>query len=661
MSDFLLRTARRMRDSGNLVEAARMYGEVLRLDPRQFEALFSLGLLYYGAKRFEEAAQFLGDAVASDPQSHEAWFTRGCALQRLHRLEEAFRCYSEAVTLKPGFADALVNRGVALLALKRHEEALQSVDDAIAADPSSVPAHINRGCALDGLGRHEEALSAFDRALALAPRSVEALINRGTALFAMKRYDEAAADYETVHALNPDISYLFGNLVNYRLHACDWRHYEADAETIRKGLREGKCLVQPFVNLTVSRVPAEQLQSARLAIAREAPLSPAPLWRGERYGHDRIRIAYLSADFRAHAVARLAAGLFEEHDRSRFETVALSLAPSDGSEMRSRIEKAFAHFHDIGSRNDAQAAAILRESEIDIAVDLTGFTTVCRPGIFSFRPAPIQANFLGYPGTMGARYYDYIVADRIVIPDEHRSYYAEKIVTLPHAYQCNDSKREIAERAPSRAEAGLPETGFVFCCFNNSNKIAPDTFGLWMRILAQIPGSVLWLLEDSAVAMRNLKQEALARGLEAGRLVFAPRVKQAGHLARQRLADLFLDTLPYGAHTTASDALWAGLPVLTLMGTTFAGRVAASLLNAVGLPEQVARSVEEYEAQALKLARDAPALAALKAKLAANRDTYPLFDTKRFARNLEAAYMQMWERHARGETPESFAVADTAP
>jgi predicted O-linked N-acetylglucosamine transferase (SPINDLY family) len=661
MSDFLLRTARRMRESGNLAEAARMYGEVLRIDPRQFEALHALGVLYYGAARFEDAARFLEQAVASDAGSRETWFTHGCALQRLGRMPEALRSYDEALALDPAYVDALVNRAVVLLALKRPQDALAAVDAALAADPSALRAHINRGCALDALARREEALIAFDKVLALEPASVETLVNRGATLFALKRYDEAAADYEKAHGLNPDIPYLFGNLVHYRLHACNWRHYIGDAEAIAKGVRAGKPIVQPFVCVTVSPSPADQLRCAKLAIARDAPLSKTPLWRGEAYGHDRLRIAYLSADYRDHAVARLVAGVLESHDKRHFETVALALLPSDGGVMRARAERAFDRFHDIADMSDLDAAGLLRREEIDIAVDLTGFTAGGRPGIFAYRPAPLQVNFLGYPGTMGAPFYDYILADRYVIPLEHRAHYAEKIVTLPHAYQCNDDTRVLPAHTPTRAEAGLPETGFVFCCFNNNNKIAPETFDIWMRLLAQVPQSVLWLLEDSAVAARNLKREAEARGIAASRLVFAARAKPEDHLARHRLAGLFLDTLPYGAHTTASDALWMGLPVVTLMGTAFAGRVAASLLNAIGVPELVTHSPEAYEALALKLARDPSALAALKEKLAANRATHPLFDTARFARGLEAAYREMWTRHRSGRAPEHFTVTEPPP
>jgi protein O-GlcNAc transferase len=661
VSEFLLRTARRLRESGQLAEAARLYGEILRTSPHQFEALHALGLLYYGSRRFEEAVRLLSEAVRCNPQSAEAWFGLGCALQRLNRLDEAIDSYDRAIVLKPGYADALVNRGVTLMALRRPQDALASLDAALASDPNSVNAHINRGTALQGLERNEEAISEFDKALALAPNSADALVNRGAALFVLKRREEAVTDYEAAYARAPGIPYLLGNLIHYRLHTCDWRHYDDDLAVSAKAVREGKRAILPFVHVTISRSPAEQLQCARIAIAADAPPSPAPLWRGEKYAHDKIRVAYVSADYREHAVARLVAGVFEEHDRSRFQTVALAITPSDGSAMRARMEKAFDRFIDIERRNDAEAAALLNSMEIDIALDLTGFTTGSRTGIFAQRPAPIQANFLGYPGTMGATYFDYIIADRIVVPENHDTFYPEKVVTLPGAYQCNDRKREIAAHTPTRSQAGLPETGVVFCCFNNNNKIQPGTFSIWMRILAQVPDSVLWLLQDNEAVARNLKREARARGIDPQRLIFAPRALPAEHLARQRLADLFLDTLPYGAHTTASDALWVGLPVLTLLGTTFAGRVGASLLHAAGLPELVTHSAEEYETLALKLARDSAALAALKSKLVQNRDTCALFDTKRFTRNLEAAYHQMWERQQRGEAPHVFALSETAP
>jgi predicted O-linked N-acetylglucosamine transferase (SPINDLY family) len=377
---------------------------------------------------------------------------------------------------------------------------------------------------------------------------------------------------------------------------------------------------------------------------------------------ERIRVAYLSADFHAHATAYLMAGVLEQHDRSRFEVYAVSFRKSDGSEMRARVENACEHFIDVCDMSDREVAVLLRAHRIDIAIDLKGFTRDARTGILAFRPAPIQVNYLGYPCTMGAGYIDYLIADEIVVPKDEHPNYSEKIVYLPDTYQCNDSKRTIAGVVPSRSDAGLPETGFVFCSFNNNYKIAPQIFDIWMRLLKETEGSVLWLLESNPAAARNLRREAEARGVARERLIFAPWcANQADHLARISLGDLFLDTLPCCAHTTASDALWAGVPVLTCTGNTFAGRVAASLLNAVGLPEMVTHSLAEYEARALRLARDPAAMTELKAKLARNRTTYPLFDTVRFTRHMEAAYTRMWERYASGHPPAGFAVEAMTP
>ena len=370
-----------------------------------------------------------------------------------------------------------------------------------------------------------------------------------------------------------------------------------------------------------------------------------------------MRLAYLSADYREHATAYLAAGLFERHDRSRFEVIGVSYGPDDHSPMRQRLMRGFDRFVDVQSRGDEETARLLREMEVDIAIDLKGYTTGARPEILSYRPAPVQVSYLGFPGTMAAPFIDYIIADRWVLPEADRPYYAEQVVYLPDSYQVNDAARAIAGNVPTRAEAGLQQDAFVFCCFNNSYKIMPPVFEVWMKLLREIPESLLWLLEDSREARRRLQHAAQASGVDPKRLVFAARVAPAEHLARHRLADLFLDTLPYNAHTTASDALWAGLPVLTCVGTTFAGRVAGSLLRAVGLPELVTHSLHDYETLALRLARAPALLADVRSRLARNRATAPLFDPERFRRHLEAAYLTMWETAQRGEPPRGFAVA----
>ena len=418
-----------------------------------------------------------------------------------------------------------------------------------------------------------------------------------------------------------------------------------------------KSIISPFVLLGYSGDPALQLQCARNFVADKIPSRPRPLWTGTTWRHDKVRIAYLSADFHRHATAYLMAELFERHDRSQFEShrrvvrCGMTRARCASGSSRHLIS-----FTTSARMSDEEIAKLLHDLQVDIAIDLKGYTRIRGPSILAYRPAPIQASYLGFPGTMGAEFIDYIIADKTVAPFEHQPFYTEKIVHLPHCYQVNDTKRKIAERTPTRQEAGLPEKGFVFCCFNNNWKITPDVFGVWMRLLHAVEGSALWLLGDNESAERNLRKEAQARGIDPARLVFARRLPLDEHLARHRLADLFLDTLPCNAHTTASDALWAGLPVLTREGTSFAGRVAASLLYAVGLPELVTHSTEEYEALALQLAKDPSLLEAYRNRLATNRLTHPLFDTDRFRRHIEAAYLQMWKIWQRGEQPRSFAV-----
>ncbi|MEQ1854481.1 MAG: acetylglucosamine transferase, partial [Chthoniobacteraceae bacterium] len=375
-----------------------------------------------------------------------------------------------------------------------------------------------------------------------------------------------------------------------------------------------------------------------------------------QYGHREIRLAYLSSDFREHAVGSAIAELIERHDKTKFHTIGISYRAAPESDLQARLRRNFGTFIDVQGMSDFEVATLLREREVDVAVDLNGHTNGGRPGIFALRPAPVQVNYLGFSGTTGADYMDYVLADRIVIPEEHESYYSEKIVRLPDAYLPLDSTRTFAARAPTRAEMGLPEAGFVFCAFNTSFKISPDVFSIWMRLLGKVQGSVLWLNASNAPAPRNLRGEAKRRGIAPERLVFASKMRLDEHLARHQQADLFLDTLPYNAHTTASDALWAGLPVLTCMGSTFAGRVAASLLHTVGLPELVTHSPEEYEQRALELATMPTLLAGVRTKLARNRTSHALFDTDRFRRHVESAYVTMWEKQQRGDPPAGFAV-----
>ncbi|SKA06013.1 Predicted O-linked N-acetylglucosamine transferase, SPINDLY family [Enhydrobacter aerosaccus] len=642
---------------GRLDEAERCYRSVLAGQPSHFHALHFTGLIHYQRGAHAEAADWIERAIAVDPKVPEAHSNLGLALQELQRFDEALACHQRALELEPDAAESLNNRGNVLLALNRPEEALADYDEALRRNPDFALAHNNRGNALQALGRVDEALAAYDRALQLMPDFVLALNHKGRILREMKRLDEAAAVFGRLLTLAPQLPYLPGMLFDTRLNACQWQGYDAAAAAIISAIRRGERADAPFTFFNYSLVPADQLLCARAFAAADFPPSPRPLVTGRPVRRDRIRLAYLSPDFRQHATAYLTAGLFEHHHRSHFEVFGISYGPDDQSPMRARLQAGFDRFIDVREHGDRAVAELLHQEGIDIAVDLAGYTALNRAGILAHRPAPIQVLYLGFPATMGTSFIDYLIADHQVIPPQHEPAYSEKIVRLPDSYQVNDNKRAIAEQGPSRRELGLPDRAFVFCSFNNSYKIRPAIFDVWMRLLRAVEGSVLWLLDDNPFAIAAVRREAQQRGVSPNRLVFAPRVPLDQHLARHRCADLFLDTFPCNAHTTASDALWVGLPLITLTGDTFASRVAASLLNAVGLPELVTTNLAEYEALAFKLATTPDLLAETKGRLEAQRSQAPLFDTGRTCRHLESAYIEMYERCLRGDAPSGFDVA----
>jgi protein O-GlcNAc transferase len=646
--------------AGRLERASALYRQALTAKPNDPDALYLFGVLRLQEGDPAEAVEWIGKAIPLRPNQAEMHCNLAVALASLGRFAEAVAAYGQAIAMRPDYVDAFNNRGNALCELNRHWDALGDYDRALAIRFDDADALNNRGNALSALDRDVEALASYDRALALKPDYDQALNNRGAALSALNRHEEAVAAFERLLRVKPDYEYAKGNLLHSRLHSCDWRDYHGRADEIRRDVAAGGRAVAPFEFLSLSDSPSAQLRCARTYTQHKFPATGPRLWNGERYSHDKIRVAYVSADFHSHAASHVMAGLYEAHDQSRFTTTAISLGPDKRDEMRTRLKGAFDRFIDVRTRSDRDVGRLMREMEIDIAVDLNGYTQGRRPGIFVSRPSPIQVAYLGFPGTVGGDRLDYMLADRFVIPEQEQSFYTEKIVYLPHCYFPHDSKLHISADMPTRREAGLPETGFVFCCFNNSYKLTPDVFDVWMRLLLEVEGSVLWLLGSNPAAVRNLRASAEQRGVAANRLVFAGRMKPEAHLARHGLAGCFLDTAPYNAHTTACYALFAGLPVVTCRGSSFAGRVAESALNAVGLPELIADDLEGYRALALGLARDEHRLAAIKAKLARNRLTSPLFDTAGLCRDIESAFETMWDRHQRGEPPASFAVAPIA-
>ncbi|QQO14256.1 tetratricopeptide repeat protein [Bradyrhizobium diazoefficiens] len=619
------------------------------------QAKFRQGLSLHRHGDLEGAERIYRDVLESQPAHFDSLHMLGLAALQRARTEAGIALIQRAIGINDRVPAAHNNLGKGFLDLQRPEAALPCFDRALALDAGHREIHLNRAKAQLALGRSDEALASYQDALALQP-DAEIHRNCGNILYRQKRYREALAAYDSAWRLKPDLLGIEGHRLDTRLHLADWNDLDQDAASLVASVRAGKPSTQPFIFLAAPGQAADQQQCARLWAERLHPPAATPLSRGERYAHERIRIAYLSADFRVHPMAFLFAGLIEHHDRSHFDIIGISFGTDDGSEIRARIETAFETFVDARAMSEREIAALIRAREIDIAVDLMGYTTNSRTGIFAQRPAPVQAQYLGFPGTMGAPYIDYVIADGVVVPADERGFYSEKVVTLPDCYFVNDDRRAVASRIFSRAELGLPPEDFVFCCFNSTHKITPALFDRWMQLLAVVDGSVLWLLRDNADAVDNLRREASHRGIDPARLVFADRLPAPEHLARHRAADLFLDTLPYNAHTTAADALWAGLPVLTCLGATFAGRVAASMLRAVGLPELIAPSLDDYERLAIALAVDRERLAEIRARLARNRLTKPLFDTALFTRRMEAAFAAMHARHQAGLPPDHIEI-----
>jgi predicted O-linked N-acetylglucosamine transferase (SPINDLY family) len=556
------------------------------------------------------------------------------------------------LAIEPAHAGALNNRGNILCEQRRFEEALESYAAALEVNPDYAEAHRNRATALEGLSRYEEALAAYARALELKPDYAEAFNNRGIALQHLHRLDEAVASFDAALALEPHFAQALYNRGAVAARMCAWDQTVHDVSTAKLGLG-GE--IPPFATLAALDDPKRQLEEAQAWVEAKCSAASAFVF-APRPRPEKLRIGYFSADFREHAVMYLIAGMLEKHDRDKFEVHAFSYGPDRGDKMGQRIRAGVDRFHDVRALGDGEIARCARDAEIDIAIDLNGHTPDGRLAIFAQRPAPVQINYLGYPGADGAAFIDYIIADNVVAPKTSREFFTEKIITLPNAYQMNDDTRVISDRIFIRSELGLPDVGFVFACFNNSFKISAAEFDVWMRLLSAVPQSVLWLLGDNAWAEANLRKEAKARNLEERRLVFAERMPLEEHLARHRCADLFLDTFNYNAHTTASDALWVGLPIITKLGKSFAARVAGSLLYAIDMPELVTSSVAEYEQLAQELALDPARLAKLREKLGANRLTTPLFRTEELTRRIERGYELAYQRFADGLQPDHIEL-----
>jgi len=637
-------------------DAFGSYDKALALEPRQAGAWLGRGHAFFELGRHDDALAAYDKALAIDPELAAALLGRGNVFFEANKDHQASDAYERALAFEADLAGAWVGRGNVLFRLTRYEEALAAYKEALTLEPHLGDAWLGAGNVLFELKQYDGASSAYDGALERKPDLAAAWLGRANVLFGLKKYEEAVAAYDNALARKPDLIGVEGLRLHAKAQLCDWSNVEGESRHLVSAIKGGKPNTGPFQFLVVSSSPEDQLQCAKLWAAARFPLVASPLWQGERYDHERPRIAYLSADFRQHPVAMCMEGVIECHDRSLYEITAVSCGPDDGSDLRRRLQASFERFIDVQTNSDEQIAKLVKDMEIDILVDLMGYTTDSRTGVFARRPSPIQVNYFGYPGTMGAAYIDYLIADRVVAPSSHEAFYAEKLVYMPDCYQINDAMRSISTKSVTRADIGLPEDAMIFCCFNNNYKITRDVFESWMRILAKAENSILWLLEENSSAVVNLKREAERCGINPERIVFAQRMALSDHLARHRLADVFLDTLPYNAHTTASDSLKTGVPVLTRIGEAFAGRVAASILNAVGLPELVVETTQAYEELAIELATHPKKLIEIKKQLADNISTKPFFDTQRYTRNIETAYMTMYRRYQMGLAPEKIDV-----
>ena len=617
---------------------------------------YNLGFIYAMQGDFECALKSFEKANKLKPNDMDFLMNYASTLHELKRFDEALITYEKVLTLKADYEAALYNMGNTLHELNRNVEALALYDKVLLLKPSYSEAWTNKAVALERLMRYDEALAHYDKALSLKSNHAEAWSNKAAALDKLKRYDEAIAHYDKALSLKPDIKWASGDLLHTKMKICSWSGLEESLENIAKKVVKDETVVNPFSLLALTDDALLHKKSSEIYALSKYPKNLALGLIAKNSKTEKIRIGYFSADFRHHAVSILAAELFELHDKNKFDIVAFSFGVDDKSPMRLRLSQAFNQFIDVSDMSDIDIARLSRDLKIDIAVDLGGYTSNSRTGLFAYRAAPIQLSYLGYLGTMGVEYIDYIVADKTIIPDGSELYYSEKIVYLP-SYQVNDRNRAISDKVFTKRELGLPDNGFVFCCFNNNYKILPNTFAGWMRILKAVDDSVLFLYAENKWVEVNLKKEAEVWGVNIARLVFAKNIPADKYLARYRMCDLFLDTTPYNAGTTASDALWAGVPILTLIGQSFASRMAASLLNAIGLPELIASSQEEYEALAIELAMNPQKLADIKLKLARNRLTTLLFDAPLFTKKLEAAYIDMHERCHADLEPDHITIA----
>ena len=613
----------------------------LSIEPQNPVFLTNASTALLSLKRYDEALAMCDKALSIQPDHFSALRNQGVALAALLRFSEAIDYFDKALQINPKFGEIYLLRASALCELKAYSEAVDAVDRLLALQPDFFEAHMSKANALLLAMQYQQACEAYDKALALRPGHATAWFLRAAALESARRFTEAISSYAHAMTIDPQLPFISGTLLHAKMLCCDWSDLQSLYVTVKAQVAQKKPAINPFGYQAICDDEASLRACAQFVSNDKYPAQASAYVHPAWTPHTKIRLGYLCGEFREQATSILMTEVWEHHDKDQFEIFAFDNGWDDASPRRARINQAFDHVIDISHLPDREAAELIHAHQIDILVNLNVFFGRDRNKVFSMRPSPVQVNYLGFPGTMGAPYMDYLIADATVLPPSSQVHYTEKVVYLPECYQPNDTQRVISKRVFTRQELGLPPVGFVFCCFNNNYKITPATFDVWMRILKQVKGSVLWLLQDTLESTVNLQREAAQRGVNPGRLVFAPRMPNDEHLARHAIADLFLDTWPYNAHTTASDALWAGLPLLTFQADTFSGRVASSLLNAVNCQDMVCTTIDSYEAKAIHLATHPDALARSRQALFKGKETGNLYKTALFTLQLEKVFMKM--------------------
>ncbi len=646
-----------LKDLGQLDEANINFKKAIEVNPDFYIAYYNYGTTLIDLSRNLEAIESFKKAISINSNYPEAYNNLGIAFKGEKQTKNALKSFEKAISIKTDYAEAHNNLGLVFMNLGQMNEAQKSFETALQFKPDYAYAYNNFGSVLKQIGKFSNSIIYYKKALQINPDFFEAHNNLGNAYKYLKRHNESLDCYKTTYRIKPDADYILGNLLHSKLHLCIWDDLKNSLDEIKKYIYQNKKVVDPFPLLSLIDDPELHQKASQIYTDDKYPMN-FDLPQISKYPkHQKIRIGYFSADFRIHPVANLTAELYEIHDRDQFEIHAFSFGPDTNDEMNLRIKAGVDFFHDVQSISHTEVAQLARSLELDIAIDLGGFTQDNRTGIFAMKAAPIQVNYLGYSSTMGADYMDYIIADKTLIPEDKKQYYTEKIAYLPDSFMVNDTKNKISKMNFTRKEAGLPSKGFIFSCFNHHYKITPSVFTSWMKILSKVEGSILWLSDGNETGIHNLRKEAKKHGVDSDRLFFAPRLElREDHLNRIKLANLFLDTLPYNAHATTSDALQAGLPVLTCIGESFASRVAASLINSVGLSELIVKTNKQYEKIAIDLATKPLKMKNIKDKLEKNLISSPLYDTPLYVKQIERAYLTMYKRYQEEKSPEHIYV-----